>query len=829
MSSFKLDVGKLTTALNSETATKPRDIFTSLPSKNTIFQYPRDVQAQVWEKWYTLKDNQTNIIKMNTGSGKTSVGLIILKSCLNDGIGPAVYIVPDRYLEDQVIEEASKLGIAVTKDENSPKFRAGKEILIANIYKIVNGRSVFGVGDEGQKIPIGSVIVDDAHACLSTIEEQFTVSISNKNPAYPNLYRLFESSMITQFSAKTMEIREGDKNAYVRVPFWKWQEKINEITEILLKNKESDDLKFKWPLIKEHLSLSQCVVSSGNIEISPHCIPIQMIPSISNAKRRIFMTATLVDESILASHFGVTDDSLNNTITPNTIGDIGDRMILMPQVINPDLSDTDIKEMCFQISKSYNVVVIVPSDRRSLFWADVANVVLNKGNINEGVKRLRNEHVGLVVLVNRYDGIDLPNSACRLLVIDSLPDVRRLVDKVNQSKLLGSDKTDDEIIQKIEQGMGRGVRSSDDYCGVLLLGKALNGAFFKGSSLEKFSPATKAQIELSLQVVSQFSETDINTIVSALRYCLNQDTGWVGASRSVLTGLTESKEKNIDKNIINKRLAYDLASRNMSVDAADLLRRNASSPDKIYQGYLKEQASEYINLYDPTAAQEMLISASNDNYRVLKPIAGVRYLKLEGAALEQAKECSIYLKSNFKNTNEIIVSLNSLLDKIIFLEDTANIFEDSINRLAKYIGFKSHRPENDTGKGPDNLWLLGDNKYLVIECKNGATSDKICKSDCGQLNTSGHWFRENYDQTSFFVPVMIHQSTTLEYSATLESSTRIVNEEMLRKLKTEVHKFVNSLCKNDNLDDIQFIRSRLIGHKLRADDIIVNYTKKFRN
>lgn len=42
---------------------------------------------------------------------------------------------------------------------------------------MVNGRSAFGVGDDGQRIPIGSIIIDDAHACLSSIEEQFSISI----------------------------------------------------------------------------------------------------------------------------------------------------------------------------------------------------------------------------------------------------------------------------------------------------------------------------------------------------------------------------------------------------------------------------------------------------------------------------------------------------------------------------------------------------------------------------------------------------------------------------------------------------------------------------
>lgn len=386
MSGFSLDLTKLSTGVNSDTAIPPRDIFTTLPNKESKFQYPRDVQAEVWGEWYNLRHKTTNVIKMNTGSGKTSVGLIILKSCMNEGVGPSVYVVPDKYLVDQVISEATQLGIPVTQDEKSQKFIAGKEILVTNIFKLVNGRSVFGVGDDGEKISIGSIIIDDAHACLSSIEDQFTISISRNNPAYDTLFKMFESPMLTQASAKTLEIQSGDRNAYVRVPFWSWQANLTATTQALLKNKDHEDLSFKWPLVKENLALSKCIVSSTKIEISPHCIPIQMIPSISNAKRKIFMTATLVDESILASHFGITDDSLSNPITPKTIGDIGDRMILMPQVINPNLTDLEIKTMCKEISKDHNVVVIVPSEYRSKFWHDVADRVLDKDNLNSGYR-----------------------------------------------------------------------------------------------------------------------------------------------------------------------------------------------------------------------------------------------------------------------------------------------------------------------------------------------------------------------------------------------------------------------------------------------------------
>lgn len=45
----------------------PRDIFMGLTQKNAKYQYPRDVQGEVWKQWFELRNNQDNIVKMNTG------------------------------------------------------------------------------------------------------------------------------------------------------------------------------------------------------------------------------------------------------------------------------------------------------------------------------------------------------------------------------------------------------------------------------------------------------------------------------------------------------------------------------------------------------------------------------------------------------------------------------------------------------------------------------------------------------------------------------------------------------------------------------------------
>ena len=77
--------------ISSKKPVEPREIFMSLPQKDKRYEYPRDVQSEVWKKWFGIRDCKNCIVKMNTGSGKTVVGLMILQSCLNEGKGPATH------------------------------------------------------------------------------------------------------------------------------------------------------------------------------------------------------------------------------------------------------------------------------------------------------------------------------------------------------------------------------------------------------------------------------------------------------------------------------------------------------------------------------------------------------------------------------------------------------------------------------------------------------------------------------------------------------------------------------------------------------------------
>jgi hypothetical protein len=244
-----LDFGKLTKRSVVDSATEPRRIFAALPARDPKYARPWDVQTQVWDRWHERRTESDLLVKMNTGGGKTVVGLMMLKSSLNEGAGPAVYITPDIYLADQVRDEAKALGIETTDDPRSGRFQAGKAILVTYVHKVINGLSVFGVvGDTRQHIEMGSVLVDDTHACLATLEDQFTLTIPRGHAAYNALASLFDDALQDQSPSAFRDLAEDVPGVALRIPYWAWADRREQVLNVLHPHRASDEFKFVWPL-----------------------------------------------------------------------------------------------------------------------------------------------------------------------------------------------------------------------------------------------------------------------------------------------------------------------------------------------------------------------------------------------------------------------------------------------------------------------------------------------------------------------------------------------------------------------------------------------------
>ena len=821
-----IDFSKLGNHFNSSQL-EPRDIFMSLPSRDKAYEYPRDVQSEVWKQWFEKRNNKNCIIKMNTGSGKTVVGLLVLKSCLNEGKGPAVYVVPDNYLVQQVCIEAEKLGIKTTNDEEDIDYLRKEAILVINIQKLINGKSVFGMRPSNN-VNIGSIVIDDVHACMATIENQYTISIPASSDLYDSFLKMFSNSLKEQSENKYSDIVDNNNSfTSMLIPFWDWQEKSRQVYTLLASNQ--DGIEFNFPLVRDCLHLCNCIISSNRVEITPKCIPIHKISSFVRAERRIFMSATLADDSVFCTDLGLDAADLTTVISPEKANDIGDRLIIFPQVMNKRVSDDEIKFKLKGMSSTYNVVVIVPSYNRAQYWRDVSDMELNASNMDQGVEKLKQGHIGLTVLVNKYDGVDLPDDACRILVIDGLPNMRSEFDAFEQNANPTNQRLRSEQIQKIEQGMGRGVRSNTDYCVVVLLGKGLADIIYGSDGYSYFSEATKQQFKLSEGLWDQLSNPNVNDILDLSQYSLTRNLSWITVSKETLSSIKYTSEAHLNSTSLAIRRAFDAAESGRYQDSVEILTQEKNKvSDNELKGLLKQYIAEYINFYNPEQAQQILLSGISDNRMILKPIQGVQFEKILNRTGTQAQFFIDYMVENKINPNTYILKINSIMEKLTFSEDTAKMFEAAIKDISFMLGIYSNRPENEYGKGPDNFWDIGMSKFLVIECKNGTITDTICKHDCNQLNGSITWFETLYRSNSCTCfPIMIHNSNIFEYACSPDANIRIMTPDLLENFKANVNQFAINVVQVESFNNPVKINQLLNQFKLLGEQIVETYTTTF--
>jgi hypothetical protein len=817
----------------------PRDIFSSLAKRP--WPYLRLEQGEVLEGWFNRRTERDLVIKQNTGGGKTVAGLLIAQSSINEGVGPAAYFASDTYLVDQVVKEAQRLGLETTTDPRDPGYISHEKILVATLQRLINGKSVFGLDGSATTLPLGTAIIDDAHAALSTVEHQFRVTIPLESPLYRPMVDLFRESLAQQSAPVLAEIDQQIGSALLRIPYWSWVERQAEVAALLVAavpdpSQGTKDLEFQWPLVKDQLELCTAIVTGKQIEIRPPAPPIHKIPSLANATRRIFLTATLADDAVLVTDLAAGEASIAEAITPKRASDIGDRMILAPLELNPSQDVVGVRELAKKYAMGFpdaagnptrtpvNVVVLVPSDWAATQWAAVADRIWNVQDLVQGVADLKAGHVGLVVLANKYDGIDLAGDACRLLIVDGLPRSLDPVDRREAAALTKSHKVIARLVQRVEQGMGRGVRDGDDYCAVLLLGDDLTQVVHDPTRRQLFSPATRTQLDLSKRLADQLQGQGLDAVAEAIDLCLGRDTSWTAIGRAELaTTAYESTariraEEVVARTAFDKAVAHDYAGAQEAIQTAINATANPQE-----QGWLMEQKAGYLYFLDQAEAQRLQLKATVHNHHVLFPLAGVAVERVRAAAV-QAEGVAQYARDNFSDGLDGILKVRQILDDLQWVEDS-NRAESAWEQLGLLLGFGSERPERRYGKGPDNLWAVAQGRDWIFELKTGAGDHPIPKRYVDQLGGHYRWHADEYSRREHTaVPVMIAQSAAYDDTGTPPAGARVVDKTCLAALKDAITNLAAALRPGNSWQDPAIVAPQLAAFNLTAHAFMSAYT-----
>ena len=240
----------------------------------------------------------------------------------------------------------------------------------------------------------------------------------------------------------------------------------------------------------------------------------------------------------------------------------GEKMLIIPSLVEESCDhDLIVTNFCKSSPSKFGIVALVPSTKNCRQYQNLGAITATTGNIVEELDKLKKGIFSKIVVINnRYNGIDLPDESCRILIMDSLPYFDSLADRYEEQACPNSELINKRIAQKIEQGIGRGVRGEKDYYAILIIGSELV-RFMRSIATNKFfSPQTRKQIDIGIEIADMAkedkTESPIKVVLSLIKQMLVRDEGWKEYYASEMDTIAEDNaESQVYDRLLKERQA----------------------------------------------------------------------------------------------------------------------------------------------------------------------------------------------------------------------------------------------------------------------------------
>ncbi len=802
----------------------------------------RPAQIAVLDEWFSSRRKERDVIvKLHTGQGKTLIGLLMLQSRLNEKQGPTLYLCPNNFLIRQTCEQAKQFGIAtcIAEPDLPEDFLNGKKILVTSIQKLFNGLTKFGLNRKS--IPVGTILMDDAHACSDIIREACRLRITKDDPAYNALKTLFAADVEQQGVGTYADIVNNKYDAFLPAPYWAWMERESEVAQILSDGSARTAIKFAWPILKDILGHCQCILSGEVVEIEPYIPPLNAFGTYWDAQHRIFMSATVTDDAFLVKGMQLSPETIKNPLTYEKESWSGEKMILIPSLIREELDRTKVVSLFGRpdLERKYGVVALVPSFNGTKDWEAHGAIIAKKDTVGKVLEKLQEGiFAQTVVLVNRYDGIDLPDDTCRILILDTKPYSESLIDLYQEACRPDSEATFMRIVRTIEQGLGRSVRGEKDYSVIVITGTDLTRLIYTRSSRKYLSNQMSTQIEIGIEIAEmacqdiKAEETPEEVFNGLINQCLNRDPDW----KAFYAQQMETVKPSGANERVLQLYAAELAAEQKYLlgDYSDAVSKLQSLLDEglanpADRGWYLQEMARYNYRFRRPESQKLQISAYNSNHLLLRPPLGVTVAKITTVSQGRMERIIEWI-GQYASYQDLDIALSDILGRLVF-GTKADKFEQALDELSRALGFVGERPDKVWKEGPDNLWAVDDTQYILWECKSEVdlARAEINKNEAAQMNSSCAWFGKYYTGSSV-KNILVHPSNYVPSATAFTHDVEVMRERELKRLVQVVRMFYKSF-ETQNFHDLSsvHIQELVDVHNLSISAVLSNYTKKLRN
>ena len=693
-------------------------------------------------------------LELPTGSGKTLPGLLIAEWVRRKSEGPVIYATPTKQLARQVLATAQREGVPgvlligshrnwSTADESAVE---GGEAVGITTYSAVFNSS--------PKLPEPRLLMfDDAHAGEQFVGEEYGISIRRHEDlgAYLRVLEALKPFM----SGLLLQRLEGapDPGAHHQVRLI-----LPAIDPTALATLDTalaqlpEPYKFDFAMIRSGLASCCVYLSYGGIQIRPMIPPTFENKIFARAGQRIYLSATLGSGGELERAFGRAE-IVRMPLPTKTPPRSGRRLFVFPDLT----PGGDAVGLTRRIVGLTNKALVLSQDTIAKTEAAAAALaangvpVMGRDVLEHGLELFAKSPTGVLGLANRYDGLDLPGRACRIVVLGGKPDAVSLQEKFLSERAEASVALAERLRTRIVQGAGRCTRGPNDYAVVAVLGSDITRYFSRPDNREALEPELQAEVEFGWQ---NSRGTDPDDVIENVQTFLAHDTDWREQGEPMVAEFRQDAVKvespaadALGKSAAVEVEAWQLAFRGEWLAASEQLQEAArlvgvgGDDTRGYRGLLLYLSAVWLHLGAQSEAQRgraralvrQAAAASNRGtwLKEMRELPGSEDVPLIGMDVTAVNAIAARLRGQLR-ANRINDELSAMREALA--QDEATIYEAGLTTMGNYLGASASKPK---GQGRcDSAWQWDTAMWMTVEAKSEQHADGLLPlHDVRQANT----------------------------------------------------------------------------------------------
>lgn len=693
-------------------------------------------------------------LELPTGSGKTLPGLLIGEWVRRKAEGPVIYATPTKQLARQVLATAQREGVPgvlligshrnwPTADESAVE---GADAIGVTTYSAIFNSS--------PKLPEPRLLIfDDAHAGEQFVGEEYGVSIRRSENLGVYLHVL--EALKPFLSGLLLQRLQGepDPGAHHQVRLI-----LPAVDPAALAKLDAalaklpEPYKFDLAMIRSGLASCCVYLSYGGIQIRPMIPPTFENRVFARAGQRIYLSATLGSGGELERAFGRAE-IVRMPLPTKTPPRSGRRLFVFPD-LTPGGDAISLTKRIIGLTNKALVLsqdTIAKTEAAAAAFAGSGVPVMGRDHVEHGLDAFAKSPNGILGLANRYDGLDLPGRACRILVLGGKPDAVSLQEKFLSERAEASIALAERLRTRIVQGAGRCTRGPNDYAVVVVLGSDITRYFSRPDNRVALEPELQAEVEFGWQ---NSRGADPDEVVANVETFLEHDTDWREEGEPMVAEFRQDAVKvespaadALGKSSALEVEAWQLAFRSDWLGASERLQEAArkvgvgGEDTRGYRGLLLYIAAVWLHqgAHDEAQrgrARQLVRDAAAASHRgtwlkEMRELPGTEEVPLVGMDVVAVNAIVARLRGQLR-PNRVTGDLTKVREALA--QDDAPTYEAGLTALGTFLGAAASKPK---GKGRcDSAWVWDTAMWMTVEAKSEQHSDGLLPlKDLRQANT----------------------------------------------------------------------------------------------